>query len=348
MKSITATFMFVAAVLTAASAEMQYVKNTDGKRPRTIVAITNVCAWPNLTQLRDGAIVATIHNQPSHLKLPSDVECWASVDGGRTWSKRGTPAPRDTPKTARGNVAAGLTQDGDLIVIASGWSDPTAKNSRGSVLIPMVSRSRDGGFTWSIDRNAFFNILTPFGDILVGADGRLRAAIYRGVKGGAVVYHGTADGKKWGEPRAFDTGRVWHEPVLFHLGEGRWLAAMRFDGLTLYRSEDDAKTWTRGQTLTGRQQHPGHFLRLKDGRILLSYGNRLLPKGVDARVSADEGKTWSKPFRIADFSGDGGYPSSVQGSGGEVVTAYYARKTEAHDGYQMAVAIWDPASIRDR
>ena len=58
------------------------------------IAIDNVCAWPNLTRLPDGAIVANIFNQPCHGKWEGDVECWASEDGGRFWSLRGTPAPR--------------------------------------------------------------------------------------------------------------------------------------------------------------------------------------------------------------------------------------------------------------
>lgn len=328
-------------------AEITYIKNAVGAQPEPVVAIKNVCAWPNLTVLPDGALVATIHNQPSHLKLPSDIECWASIDGGRTWEKRGTPAPRDTPKTARGNVAAGVARNGDLLVIASGWSDPTAKNSRGSILLPNVSRSTDGGRSWSIDTNAFSRILVPFGDILPGADGQLRVALYRGEAGSTVVYRSPDNGRTWVEPATIDPQAVIHEPAIFHLGQGRWLAAARLDGLTLYTSDDDAKTWTLRKKLTGRQQHPGHFTRLKNGRLLLSYGNRLVPKGIDVRFSDDEGMTWSKPLRVADFEGDGGYPSSFQRPDGQVVTAFYARKTEAHDGYQMAVAIWDPGSTKN-
>ena len=333
-------------VSAAQVADLVFVKDSDGQRPKPIVAITNVCAWPNLTLLPDGAIVATIHNQPSHLKLPSDVECWASVDGGLTWDKRGTPAPRDTPKTARGNVAAGLANNGDLIVVASGWSDPTAKNSRGDILLPYVSRSSDGGRTWTIDNKAFSKILVPFGDILPGADGHLRVALYRGEPGTTVVYSSPDDGKTWGEPAHINKKVVIHEPAIFHLGKGKWLAAARYDGLNLYTSNDDAKTWTLRDKLSGRQQHPGHFTRLKDGRVLATHGNRLNPKGIDIRLSDDEGKTWSAALRLADFEGDGGYPSSVQRQDGRIVTAYYARKTEAHDGYQMAVVVWDPTNIR--
>ncbi len=33
---------------------------------REIIAIDNVCAWPNLTKMPDGSIVAAIFNQPTH------------------------------------------------------------------------------------------------------------------------------------------------------------------------------------------------------------------------------------------------------------------------------------------
>src|SRR5207244_167589 len=73
------------------------------------VAIDNVCAWPNLTRLRDGTLIATIFNQPSHGKAEGDVECWASTDG-RFWTKRGTAAPHE-PSANRMNVAAGAAGD---------------------------------------------------------------------------------------------------------------------------------------------------------------------------------------------------------------------------------------------
>ena len=83
------------------------------------VVVDNVCAWPNLTLLRDGTIAAIIHNQPSHSRLPGDIDCWVSRDGA-FWEKRANPAPND-PETVRMNVAAGLAGNGDLVVICSGW-----------------------------------------------------------------------------------------------------------------------------------------------------------------------------------------------------------------------------------
>lgn len=88
---------------------------------RRVVAIENVCAWPNLTVLRDGAIAATVHNQPAHGTREGDIECWASSDGLQ-WTKRST-VTRHKPNTIRMNAAAGLAADGDLVVLCSGWTN---------------------------------------------------------------------------------------------------------------------------------------------------------------------------------------------------------------------------------
>jgi hypothetical protein len=106
-------------------------------------------------------------------------------------------------------------------------------------------------------------------------------------------------------------------------------------------------------------QHPAHLLELADGRVLLTYGDRskqdwekgwpngskldgstATPNGILVRLSADHGRTWTAPERIAGFDGDGGYPATVQLADGRLLTAYYARKTPRHDGYQMATVTW--------
>ena len=92
--------------------------------PEPVAAIQDVWVWPNLTRLPNGDIVAMIYNQPSHGRMPGDVECWASTDEGETWTKRSVAAPRRAPEQNRMNVAAGLTATGNLILVNSGWSDP--------------------------------------------------------------------------------------------------------------------------------------------------------------------------------------------------------------------------------
>jgi len=338
-----------------AQAEAHYVKTSAGERALPDVAVDNVCAWPNLTVLGDGAIVATIFNKPSHGQMAGDVDCWASKDGGRSWQKRGTAAAHE-PDANRMNVAAGLAAGGDLIVIASGWSNryPSGQSGapfRSGILEPWVCRSSDGGRSWSVDKRAFpakgpnGGQCIPFGDILEAADRALRVAVYcpKDRRDDRVyLYRSCDEGKSWGEPAALDDDAYRNETALVHLGKGKWLAAVRENGLHLYASADDARSWKYRTRLTGPAQHPGHLARLRDGRLLLSYGNRTPDnKGVDVRLSSDEGRTWSDPLRAVDFQGDGGYPSSVQLPDGQVLTAYYARKIEAHDRYHMGVVIWD-------
>jgi hypothetical protein len=160
------------------------------------------------------------------------------------------------------------------------------------------------------------------------------------------------DGKTWGESTPIDKDNRRNETAIFHLGGGKWLAAARYpmrDGYPVgdachgYASDDGCRTWRSLGQLTGEGQHPGHLLRLKGGRVLFSHGNRMKPKGIDVRFSDDEGASWSEPWRVADFDGDGGYPSSVQLPHGRVLTAYYAQRVEGGDRYHMGVVVWDPA-----
>ncbi len=350
------------AVAVSAGPDRHYVKSEQGKRAEPIVAADNVCAWPNLTTLPDGTIVATIFNKPSHGQMAGDVECWATEDGGRTWQKRGTPAPHE-PDTNRMNVAAGLAGSGDLIVISSGWSNryppgQTGAPFRAGILKPWLCRSSDGGRAWSVDQDAFpasapnGGTCIPFGDVVAGSNGSLRVAIYAVAErrdDRVYVYRSLDDGKTWGEPACLDQDAYRNETALLHLGRGRWLAAVRENGLHLYRSADDARSWQYGGRLTGPAQHPGHLLKLTDGRLLLSFGNRTEgDKRVEVRFSDDAGETWSDPVRVVDFEGDGGYPSSVQLAGGQVLTAYYAGKIEGHARYHLGAVIWDPEASLGR
>jgi hypothetical protein len=346
-----------------AGEEKSYVQTREGQRPKPTVAADNVCAWPNLTVLEDGTIVATIFNQPSHGSVAGDVECWATGDQGETWQKVGTPAPHE-PDTNRMNVAAGRATSGDLIVIASGWSNqyPAGKSGapfRAGILHAWLSRSSDGGRTWSIDKEGLPDRAPdghpwiPFGDITEGDDGLLRVPVYswpgyttRNER--AWCLESRDDGKTWKEFFPLDKDNLRNETAILSLGGGKWLAAARHSALYGYASDDDCRTWRALGPITGAGQHPGHLLRLKDGRVLLSYGDRTgTVHGVEVRTTSDEGKTWSDPVRVVDWWGDGGYPSSVQLPDGQILTAYYAAKIEGHQRYHMGVVVWDPKRSLD-
>jgi hypothetical protein len=343
---------------------VQYVKTAAGKKLTPVVAVDNVTAWPNLTVLPDGEIIASIFNQPSHGLQEGDVECWASSDQGRTWKKRGVPV-RHTPGANRMNCAVGLAGNGDLIAIVSGWSEKPIEGQkrysktpfRAAILDPVVCRSSDGGRTWKVSEQAVAarcpdgGVSIPFGDILAGKDGKLRVAVYSSgkamvglskLKDANYIFRSDDDGRTWTDPVPLDAKQPRNETAMLHLGDGRWLIAARYTDLGLYRSDDDARTWKFAGPLTARSELPGHLLRLRDGRILLTYGDRTKSKGVEVRLSSDEGATWGEPMRLLDFQGDGGYPASVQLPGGEVLTAYYASKIAGHDRYHMGVVTWNP------
>ena len=329
---------------------------------RRVVAIENVCAWPNLTLMPDGSIIAVLFNQPGHGTMQGDVDCYASADGVK-WEKRSTITQHE-PDTIRMNHAAGLACNGDLLVLCSGWTNlpqpPRPKQApfRDAVIRSWVMRSADAGRTWTksdvfpATGSAEWTEHIPFGDIWQAQDGTLRTSCYQGqladpaksskTKGWrSWCFRSDDDGKTW-QPQAI-IGPTHNETDIFPLGGKSWLAAARTTQMELFRSEDDGATWGSPQKVTERNEINGHLMRLKDGRLLLSYGVRVKGReGVCAKLSSDDGKTWTAPLRLARSQvSDCGYPATVQLANGKIVTAYYSKDAPECHHYHMGVALWD-------
>jgi hypothetical protein len=339
------------------------------------VAIDDVCAWPNLTLMPDGAIVSTIYNHPSHLMGEGDVECWASTDGGKFWTRLGVAAPHE-PRTARANVASGVAHNGDLIVLCSGWG--YAPGFRDRRLPPWVCRSGDGGRTWSVDKSkaaitfpegATYDdrggrMIKPFGDIVQLPNRKLAASFYHD-RGTVWIHFSHDDGRSWTETALLCRDHRGETAVL-RLRADRWLAAARTEGgddgkppergLELFVCNNEGRTWTAEGPLTKPLEHPGHLLRLQDGRVLLTFGMRDV-YGIGIRESADEGRTWQPPRLLVSMASspqsrpggtsvnwkptaDLGYPATVQLPDGTLVTAYYTQGIEQHQHYHMGVIRW--------
>ena len=326
-----------------------------------VVAVKNVCAWPNLTHMPDGTIVVIFHNKPSHGQQEGDIDCWASRDGVH-WEKRSTVTQHE-PNTVRMNHAAGLAKNGDLVVLCSGWSNikqssrPKQSAFRDTILRSWVLRSADGGRTWK-KREAFpaaqsgWSEYIPFGDIWAGADGALHVSCYQGEFSDPSKSTKTK-GWRSSHLRSDDDGWTWkvisvigpkhNETDLFPLGGKRWLAAARVDKMELVQSDDNGVTWQTPEPVTKRNEINGHLLRLADKRLLLSYGVRVKgQRGVCAKLSSDEGRSWSEPLRLAHTAdgGDCGYPSSIQQADGSIVTAWYSNNSPQHTGYHLGVTVW--------
>lgn len=330
------------------------------------IAIDDVCAWPNMTRLDDDELVVAIYNRPVHGRWYGDVEVWGSDDGGERWSQRGTAAPGEPPGN-RMNVASGRAANGDLLVIASGWTpvlepgaeDPQFDFRERTALDPRVCRSGDGGRSWQ--RSDTVEVpdvdqrwMIPFGDI-IQADGHLAVSFYSSPPDGgantAWVVRSFDDGRSWGDASIIGA-HDYNETDLLRLPSGRWLAACRTmaDGhLELFASDDAGRSWNRGGPVSLPGQHPPHLAQLADGRLLLTYGLRNKGLfGVAVRFSEDDGETWQAPKILVqlDEPTDCGYPSSSQLQDGRIVTAYYTRQIRQHNRYHMGIVRWSVTDLQ--
>jgi hypothetical protein len=112
-----------------------------------------------------------------------------------------------------------------------------------------------------------------------------------------------------------------------------------------YLSRDNARSWqylNRPAPDLG-EGNPPALIKLHDGRLCLTYGVRKQPFGMEARLSGDQGATWSAPFvlRGDGASRDLGYPRTVQRPDGKIVTVYYFHDKSDVDRTIQAT-IWDP------
>ncbi len=325
------------------------------------VAIDNVCAWPNLTRMPQGTILAIIYSQPAHATWEGDCECWASEDSGLSWRLRGVPGPHEAGQN-RMNCAAGLARDGSIVALVSGYDGYPAPADTVRKLPALVRRSSDLGRTWETTAELPVEQGTPFGKIVPLADGALGVSCYGGDlcdgAPGATLMRSEDDGRTWRQAAVIGGGI--DETDLLALEDGRLLAAARTCGdgrLVLWTSDDDGRNWARGEALTLPGQHPAHLLRLADGRMLLTYGIRNAGmSGIGYRIGGEDGRRWSEPALLLEINRDAGpattifpgqaptwdcgYPSSAQLENGMIVTAYYARSAPWHTRYHMGVARW--------
>ncbi len=90
-------------------------------------------------------------------------------------------------------------------------------------------------------------------------------------------------------------------------------------------SYDGGRSWTYPHSI-GVWGFPSHLIKLQDNRLLMSYGHRRDPVSELARVSEDNGRTWSEPltiWHIDDMGHDFGYPATVQLDDGSLLTVWY-------------------------
>ena len=352
--------MLLAAALTSAAASARAAE------PRAEIISTRVilpagqpyAGWPTVVRRRDGRLwLAWSGGREAHVCPFGQVHAMSSADEGRTWTW-----PRVLLDSAIDDRDAGVveTAKGTLLVTtftslayevplaAMADDDPRRVRwvaahdrldaaGRQADLGEWLVRSTDGGATWSPRLPTTLN--SPHGPIQL-ADGRL---LYAGKElwtpeGRIGVCESLDDGLTWRRIAEIPTRpgdavkRGYHEPHAVEAADGRIIVQIRNHneanrGETLQsESADGGRTWTvpRSTDVWGL---PSHLLRLRDGRLLMTYGYRRQPYGNQARVSGDHGRTWSAPVTLSadGASGDLGYPSTVELADGGLLTVWYEK-----------------------
>lgn len=115
-----------------------------------------------------------------------------------------------------------------------------------------------------------------------------------------------------------------------------------------YRSTNNGRDWkflsrVAYTSLDSHNGNPPSLVRLRDGRLVVTYGYRDLPFGIRARMSSDNGENWGPEISLRDDgrTWDLGYTRSVQRRDGKIVTIYYFT-TKDRPEQHIAATIWEP------
>ena len=325
------------------------------------------CGWPTLARRASGELLVVYSGgREQHVCPFGRVELMRSHDDGKNWTfpevlLDGPIDDRDAGilETSKGTLLAttftslayepilkqaeaAASSDPDNAWPAERlqrWqaahnriSDQQRKENLGTWMI----RSTDGGVTWSGRYDCL--VSSPHGPVQL-KDGRIFYAgkqLWKpGKKNLACVSND--DGQTWEvlaeiPTRAGDSPESYHELHAVEAGDGRIIVQIRNHNEKDHRetlqteSSDGGKTWTEPHPI-GVWGLPSHLLRLKDGRLLMTYGHRRAPLGNQARVSEDNGKSWSEAIMLSTdgTGGDLGYPSTVELDDGTLVSVWYEK-----------------------
>ena len=205
--------------------------------------------------------------------------------------------------------------------------------------------SADGGKTWSDKRVLPTGDIphgSPFGRTIVLSNGTALMPIYGGRKTG--IIRSTDSGETWGDFSLVSEGPH-NEMSLCALSDKHIIATLRTVGgaVEVAHSTDGAYTFGEAKAVTRGGQHPPDVIRLASGLMVMVYGNRLVPYGVGAVVSLDEGETWDYDRRVMlawdSVNTDCGYPSIVQREDGTLVVVYYAVGVQSDPGTEFAFCL---------
>ena len=343
--------------------------------------------WPTLTRLKNGELrVVYSGDRDAHICPWGKVRMIRSADNGETWSK-----PETVYDCAIDDRDAALLElkDGAQLVFwftDVDFGDPKYasseryqkywnkldKNAVRRMLGSFCVRSTDGGKTWSAPVR--LPAMTPHGPTLL-RDGRI---LMVGMQSRYTRGHLVGDAEEKDEPQhkkivvceSRDGGRSWQtvahispdgwdrwniaEPTVHEAKDGTLHAYFRYHkGLAhlLYaESRDGGRTWSRLKE-TDVDGYPPHVLRLRDGRVLLTYARRKEGRmGEFAVISSDDGFTWDVANELVlqrDDNPDLGYATTAELDDGALLTVFY-RHLGLHTPAVIQAVKWRLGTKPDR
>ncbi len=220
-----------------------------------------------------------------------------SADNGTTWS--GAVVIASEANIDNRDPMITRLANGDLYV-----TYPRKDWIAGTPAVGWDLRSTDDGATWSAP--AAMGTYPPGGPVVQLRDGSLIFGTHFKIDAGdtytsAWVHRSTDNGATWGAAilvaNGETDGRVYWEPNLVQLGDGRLLILLRSDTALDYwkaYSEDGGLTWgpvTLAFDADGASANAPKVVRLRDGRLLVSTRSSVL-RGAYL-LSSDDGATWS-------------------------------------------------------
>jgi sialidase-1 len=336
--------------------------------------------WPTLARRADGELLLGFSGgRESHICPFGRLEWMRSKDNGKNWgwpqvlydspiddrdvgvheTRSGTILVTNftslayKPLLAKAEVAKpgepGAFKDAKLLDEWRAIDRRTNEEQKQSELGCYLIRSTDGGMTWGSRIKVPVN--SPHGPISL-KDGRL---LYPGVALWEDHRVGLCESKddglswKWLSEipvRSGDSIKDYHELHGVECSDGTLLCHIRTHSKANHRetlqseSNDGGKSWSVPHPI-GVWGLPSHLLRLRSGQLLMSYGHRRAPLGIQVRLSSDQGKTWSEAMLLSQdgTSGDLGYPSTIECDDGTLVTVWY-EATKEQPLAQLRQARW--------
>ena len=271
-----------------------------------------------------------------------------SLDGGETWSIEEPKLLNIESQPASQNLPLDFTHPDFALRVP--------KNDRRSEYSE-IHYSYDRGRTWLHPVKLQIPGLQARTDYLI--DGKQECTLFltsekqNGKEGRPLVARTTDGGTSWKfvswigpEPEGFAI-----MPASVRLSESKIVAVLRRrEGprrwLTAYLSQDNGESWQQMKDPIDDlgEGNPPSLIKLRDGRLCLTYGYRAAPFRIAARLSSDEGKTWSDEIVLRDDGAnrDQGYTRTIQRSDGRIVTIYYFNEEQSGPERYIAATIWVP------